>query len=148
MTYDNPIITYIIADILECLAEMTTANGYRYDYETPEENEPDGNNCQHLKPLVYLDGDEPGEATNLTETHNTTIGVFVPYFAPESGVSPNTARAYIWDDVRKALVIDKTRGGKAEDTTFGPADFFDQGIIISVVVQYQNTINDLCSQPA
>lgn len=146
---NKPILERIAANIVQTLSGVSTSNGYQLDFQAAERRR-DNNEFADLKPIVAISSASAETQTNSHETWIQQFEVLVtvvdPEAATEADLTADERMVMVWADVKKALAVDKTRGGLAHWTEVTGYEIVAPHIIIEVAVQYETLIDDATAQ--
>jgi hypothetical protein len=147
----TPIIESIAENLKTAIAGVTVANGYN---QTLTPIRPKRNDFSDVSPidgtaLIWQENDEPVGNSALTTTTfaQEFLIMCVVLDSDAATASIDTRLNQVKSDIRKAIMIDPTRGGLAIDTQIGPSRKFDDGegytgIAVTCIVIYRTGILD------
>ena len=140
------IAEYIADDIIDTLEDITTTGGYEVELTSVEWFDPNGNEPAHLKAVVELDDDSMNEAipqTTQDDAHVLRFLVRVWYMTdPAESIPIDFMLIRVWAAIVKAMAVDHTRDNYAWDTKVEGGQFFEDFVIVPIVVNYTHALND------
>lgn len=151
----NPVIEHIANNIKTTVDGITTANGYNQDLTgiRPKKNDFSDVTPDNGVVLVWQEDDSPLDGAALSAVEFLQEFVLFCIVTPPktSSDSLDTYLNQVKSDIRKALMVDHTRGGYALDTTIGASKKFDDGngftgIAVSCLVSYRTSLTDPYTQ--
>ena len=105
----------ILQDLISTLQSITTANGYALNVQNVDRHIEHWEKVAEFPALFVVSGDERIEhKPGLTERANWSVGI-VGYVKSEDQKSQEVEK--LIGDVKKAVMVDTTRGGNATATT-------------------------------
>ena len=143
----------ILQNIKTTIEGVTIANGYTFDFtpETVQRWSMHGNRMVNMPMVVISPGDED-ESSSPNPFEECLMSIFLDIFFVnnEDDVIPtDTYLNRLQGDIKKAILVDSTRGGDAIDTdVLGTTPFETTeaqpyaGIIIEVRIRYRHLRND------
>ena len=148
----EPIIEQIAADLLETINGITTANGYQYTL-TGSRPVIDGYYAEAPKDMTFqlVQGQEELlQGTSQLQEFVQPFTVIVITMNLETDTIPiDKKRNRVLADIRKAVMVDHTRGGLAIDTEWGQSssfvnndDFVFEGISAEIRVHYRTNYSN------
>lgn len=148
----EPIVEQIAANLMAAIKSVTVANGYHYTL-TGSRPIVDGYYDEAPADLTFqmTQGQEDlmEGAYGTQEFIQPFLVVIIAMNLQSDTVPIDTKRNRILADVRRAVMIDHTRGGLAIDTMWGPStsfmnddDFVFEGVAADIRVHYRTQHND------
>lgn len=141
----------ILANIKTTLASITVANGYVNTITNVDRWKSIGNDLETMPSIVIAAGSEGCREDSFNLVHcELTVMLSLWYRHPETDATySDTKLNSLLGDIKKALNVDVTRGGYAQDTQITEIEPFDVeqgqphvGLLISVRVNYRHRNND------
>ncbi len=141
----------ILDNIKTVLATVTTGNGYNNTLASVQRWKQAGNSLVEVPCVVIKGGpEEKVDEPNPLKTVNMTVycDLWIRQ-DPDDTASTDTIVNSLYGDIEKALMIDRTRGGFAVDSTISAGEPFETvegqphaGMTIELSVQYQHQQSD------
>ncbi len=143
----------ILADIKTTLEGITQANGYNFDFtpQTVQRWSMHGNTPVDIPMIIITPGDETEESSVHPFTE-CSLSVFLSVFYINDKNDTTPTDIYLnrlQADIKKAVLLDHTRGGEAVDTEIVSTSPFVTtegqhyaGLVIELKIKYRHLRND------
>lgn len=148
MAYMKPIVERIAANIVSALDHISKTAGFSQNTDIEVAGQAPVS-WEHLKiDVTPGTSDDAGSAAAGFVDWHQFFNVTVAYVAAE-GTDEAQIRADLFRlaaDIYRAVIVDRTRGNLAFDTTPHPPELFLDGIRVPVLVWYRHLSDDPFSQ--
>lgn len=151
----TPVIEQIAENLKTTVAGITVANGYNHTLTPIRPRRNDWSDVAPVDGMVLIsqDGDAPidNAALSTMQFAQEFMMDCVVLDSDAAETSIDTRINQVKSDIRKALLVDATRGGLAIDTMIGPSSKFDDGngltgITVTCVIIYRTNLTDPYTQ--
>lgn len=151
----TPIVEQIAENLKTTVAGITVANGYNQTLTPIRPKRNDWSDVAPVNGMVLISQDDDAPVDNAALSSIQFAQEFmmdcIVLDSDAVATSIDTRINQVKSDIRKAVMVDPTRGGLAIDTVIGPSAKFDDGngltgITVTCIIVYRTNLTDPYTQ--